>query len=93
MNIFNLKELEYKYPGHYLTQLQNIEHKLNEHLDSSKIRAKVNILNDSEKPSRYFLKREKRRADNKYIYQLEENGKTCSKQEILRICKKFYTQL
>ena len=95
---FKLKELEYKHPGHYLTQLQNIEHKLNEHLntclDGSKIRAKVNILNDSEKPSRYFLKREKSRAENKYIYQLEEDGKTfSSKQEILRICKEFYTQL
>ena len=51
--------------GLYKQELQNLDSKLNQFLDDfiegSKVRSKVNNLNFDEKPSRYFLNRERKK--------------------------------
>ena len=102
------KSLQYEYrkykmlnqnSGLHDDKLQELDSQIKECIDNfiegSKIRSKVNILNFDEKPSRYFLNREKRKANKKTIKNLEvSSGERVSDiKSILKHVKDFYAQL
>jgi hypothetical protein len=66
-----------------------------EMIEGSKIRAKVNYLEINEKPTRFFLQREKQLASSKHINILTKSDGTnaVSNAEIKEECLSFYTKL
>ena len=92
----NLESLN---PGSFQSEIQHYETEINSYLEMNieglKIRSKVKHLNDDEKPSRYFLHKEKKRGEKKLIDKLETNeGKfVCDRSGILKHVKSFYQQL
>ena len=77
------------------TVTQEIESLCDEVIAGSKIRAKVQFLENNERPTRYFLHREKKLACSKVISKLtNDNGDTFTKNEdIVDECKGFYAKL
>ena len=79
-----------------IIQAQNEMDKLfEEMIEGSKIRAKVNYLEINEKPTRFFLQREKQLASSKHINILTKSDGTnaVSNAEIKEECLSFYTKL
>ena len=74
------------------TVTKEIETLCDEIIAGSKIRAKVKFLETNEKPTRYFLHREKKLASSKFISKLtNDNGITVTNNEgIIDECKGFY---
>ena len=72
-----------------------IDNLYTERAEGSKIRAKVQHLEKDEKPTRYFLHKEKQSAESKFIKQLTtEAGQVVSTDdEIQEECKTFYQDL
>jgi len=72
-----------------------IEKLLEESLEGSKIRSKVQYLENNEKPTRFFLQREKQLAENKCIHELKKSDGTIvnTNQDIKEECVSFYTKL
>ena len=93
-----LHKKETENPGVCLNEINNLNIQLNnllsDKLEGTKIRAKVNQLNNHEKPSKYFTKREKDRANAKLMKSLKtENGHVHSNEEIKSEVFKFYSTL
>ena len=70
--------------------------KLNDNfLEGSKIRSKAQYLENNERPTRFFLRKENKSATDKYIKSLrnEEGITVTSKEGIQQECKYFYKKL
>ena len=94
-----LRQLNKNNPGVCESELQCCELEINnffkEYNDGCKIRAKIKKLDFDEKPSRFFLNRERKIADNKVIDILEvRNGLLVTKyKDIIHHVRAFYEQL
>ena len=77
------------------TVTKEIESLCDEIVAGSKIRAKVQFLETNERPTRYFVHREKKLACSKVISKLtKDNGDVLTKNEdIVDECKCFYSKL
>lgn len=63
-------------------------------LEGNLIRSKVQILQESEKPTRYFLKHEQHQATSSTISYLQVDGKNITDtEEIIKESTKFYSKL
>ena len=85
-------------PGTYKGVIETTKSELNSllvnKLNGSKIRARVEFLEESERPSRYFLAKEKSNNKKKIITCLESNGVFLNNQdEIIQHCRTFYEDL
>ena len=81
---------------HQIKLAQGVIDKLNDNfLDGSKIRSKANFLEHNETPTRFFLRKEKKSATNKFVKSLrnEEGFTVTSKEGIQLECKSFYKKL
>ena len=74
---------------------KELEILINESIEGTKIRSKVTYLEENEKPTRFFLQREKQLAENKVIHQLIKSDGTVitNNQDIQNECVSFYTDL
>lgn len=90
--------LENEQPGHYADILQfyklKIESIYGERLQGSVIRSKVQEIQEEEKPSRFFLRKENTNAKDKHIKLLERDGQVFDTRDtILGECRRFYEEL
>jgi hypothetical protein len=84
-------ELQYQ-----IRQAQSVIDKLNDsYLEGAKIRSKVKWLETNEKPTRFFLQKEKKSATDKVITSLltEEGNLITNSSDIKEECTKYYEQL
>ena len=86
------------HPGQYTEQLLVLKKKIldfeNSLLDGAKIRSKVNILENNEKPSRYFFQKEKDRGKKKTINRIVSDGvEFKTSPGIIDCFRKFYNSL
>ena len=93
-----LAQCEKQDPGKYFEQLETLRIRIKTLHDQayfgSRIRSKVEILEDEEKPSNYFNKMEKRHAKKKTINTIEHNGqKFTETKDILNCFRDFYIDL
>lgn len=94
----DLKAQERVNPGIHAANILRIEFEIESLLvktaHGAKIRSKAKYLDDAEKPTRYFLRKEKNRGQHKFISELETaKGKITEKSDILKYCKEFYKEL
>ena len=85
-------------PGKYFEQLETLKLQIknleNESMFGSKIRAKVEILENEEKPSNYFCKVEQQKSKNKTISEIKVDDVSYTKsKDILNCFKSFYETL
>ena len=81
---------------HQIKLAQGVIDKLNDNfLEGSKIRSKAQYLENNERPTRFFLRKEKKSATDKYIKSLrkEDGSLVNSKEGIKKECKSFYKKL
>ena len=81
---------------HQIKQAQSVVDKLNDNfLEGSKIRSKVQYLENNERPTRFFLRKEKKSATDKFIKSLRnENGDSITTNNgIQKECVNFYKSL
>ena len=103
-----LHEYEHKYhtlqkheqsnPGEYIEQVKAIKDLIYEFqkdsFQGSKIRSRAKVLDNSEKPSKFFFQLEANRGRKKLITKIEENSKHFSTSgDILDQFRNFYTNL
>ena len=95
-------ELNYNSPitNLYSAEIEAIKAEISDFImqknEGAKIRSKANFLENSEKPTRYFLKREAVRTHDKIIKELFDNEENCCYDDIpniTRICRNFYSHL
>ena len=94
----NLVQCEKNYPGQYFEQIENLrlEIKRLEEKNNfgSKIRAKVEVLENEENPSYFFNKVEQRKAKSKTISIIESNNVKYDKsKDILNCFRSYYEKL
>ena len=85
-------------PGRFNNDIEmaqnEIEELLHQKINGAIIRSKAQILDNNEKPSKFFLKKEHARAKSKLIDKLEtESGIVTENEEVIDECKKYYTNL
>jgi exonuclease III len=85
-------------PGNYTKLVADVKSQLNklysERMDGVKIRSRVQVLEESEKPSRYFLKREQCQAASSVIGKLNVDGREVTDiKDILAETSRFYQNL
>ena len=93
-----LYKLNVLHPGKYSADIRNCKNELNNlllcNIEGSKIRSRAKLFDSSEKPSRYFLRREKKRSKKKLITSLQtEDGRVSDNPSIRNVCYNFYKQL
>lgn len=84
----------------FLPEIEQIKEEINillkTQLEGSKIRSRIKFLDNVEKPTSYFLRKEKRNGKKKFISKLTDpNDNTIynDKDNITRICRTFYSNL
>ena len=76
------------------TLKSEIENLVLERAEGSKIRNNIDILNNKERPSRYFFRRERKRQSRKFINKLvDTDTEYTSHEDILGYIKSFYRDL
>ena len=77
------------------TVTKEIETLCDDIIAGSKIRSKAQYLENNEKPTRYFLQREKKLATSKHMSKLtNDQGVTVtSNDDIVHVCKTYYSKL
>jgi len=71
-----------------------IQELLNVKLEGAKVRSRARMLDCNEKPTKYFLRREKKRASDKFIKSLTtEEGSFSRSADLINICTNFYSDL
>jgi len=94
----NLQHLENKFPNQYIDQITSIKKQIlelnNDNSNGVKIRSKANVIDFSEKPSKYFFKLESDRAFKKLISQIDVDSFSYKKTtDILQAFQEFYHDL
>ena len=84
--------------NNYISQIKELEEEISSLLvnraEGAKVRAKVDILDNAEKPSRYFYRRERSRQAKKLINKLvDSNSSYTSQEDIMNHVKEFYSNL
>ncbi len=92
------QKLDFQTPGTKREEIYVLKNQLAGLLDEqnagAKIRAKALILDNDERPTRYFLRREKARGEKAVIKQLEINGVVTDDIELIKNeCDNFYKNL
>ena len=82
----------------YNNAIQSVETEINamleQRVEGARIRSKVTMLDNNEKPSRFFMRTEKSRAKKKHIATLNVNGTiVTAPTEIVNSCSDFYRDL
>ena len=98
LNYYSTLESIAMVPGTFTDIIKNIKAELNNYihiqLEGNKIRAKAVFLENSEKSTSYFLRREKERSSKKSMEKLEVDGRTIDDvSEIVEACRDFYIDL
>lgn len=93
-----LVQCEKESPGQYFEQIETLRiHIKTLHEEAyfgSKVRSKINILENEEKPSNYFNKMEKRNSNKKTIKEIECNNQMYTESlDILNCFRDFYIDL
>jgi hypothetical protein len=98
LELRKLKQLERASPGKYSDEIVSIKASVAKVLDDkfngNKIRSKAKTLDENERPSKYFLKKEKDNADVKNIPKLStEHGEVTDTEDIITEVHSFYSKL
>ena len=93
-----LVQCEKQDPGKYFEQLETLRIRIKtlheQAYFGSRVRAKVTILEDEEKPSNYFNKMEKRHSKKKTIQNIERDGQHYTEtKDIINCFRDFYIDL
>jgi hypothetical protein len=98
LRYFTFLEANAVVPGTFAVHIESIKSELSAFLqfkaEGAKIRAKVRYLECYEKPTRFFLKEERRRASKKLIDKLSVDGKSIDTLDGIKAeCLSFYSNL
>jgi exonuclease III len=91
-------QMELENPGMYQNLVDEVKSNLlklySDRMDGVRIRSRAQFLDESEKPTRYFLKREQYQATSSIISHLEVDGQNITEShDILQETSKFYSEL
>lgn len=94
----DLQNEEMHDPGKYIDQINVLKKQLKDvvlnNLQGVKIRSKAKLLDNQEKPSKFFFKKEYTRAAKKLLTLIQSaNGPVTSHSEIIEECRNFYIKL
>lgn len=92
------KDFEKVQPDRFKAEIESVQHQIDSMLQQKVygtiIRSKAQILDNNEKPTGYFLRKEQARAHAKTISKLTtENGDITDSKGILSECRSFYSDL
>ena len=85
-------------PGFFSDKIHAIREELKSYIllksEESKIRSKANYLDNAEKPTRFFLRKEVVNANNKVIGELHNgNDIVHDRHDLEEVCTSFYSDL